>query len=149
MTDKQYSAHEWLNEAYWLEKTELKIKQEFADRLKPEGGVVDYSKDRIQNNNNTSAQEERLNSYSMACAEVDKVKVKIERIRRIRYRVIESVSKQEYRDILIARYLNQNRPLEIAKLIKRSERDYYRQRDKALDEVFELIKEFEGGETKE
>lgn len=145
MTDKQYSAHEWLNEAYWLEKTELKIKQEFADRLKPDDGAIDYSKDRIQNNN-TSAQEERLISYSMACAEVDKVKVKIERIRRIRYRVIESVSKQEYRDILIARYLNQKRPLEIAKLIKRSERDYYRQRDKALDEVFELIKEFEGGE---
>ena len=91
MTDKQYSAHEWLNKAYWLEKTELKSKVEYAEKCKPDDGAIDYSKERVQNGS-FGAQEDRLNTYAMACDVVDKTRVRIEKIRQSKQEVIEKIS---------------------------------------------------------
>ena len=114
MTDKQYSAHEWLNEALWIEKTELKIKREYAEKIKPDDGAMDYSKDRVQNNS-SGAQEDRLLTYTMACQAVEVIEKKIEDIKRIRQAMIDSLESSEYRSILTARYLLRMKPEDIAR----------------------------------
>lgn len=142
MTDTQYSAHEWLNEALWIEKTELKIKREYAEKIKPDDCAIDYSKDRIQNSS-TSAQEDRLLTFVMACEAVEAIEKKIEDIKRVRQATIDSLESSEYRSILTARYLLRMKPKEIARELNYSERQFYRKRNRALDLVYDKIKEVE------
>lgn len=144
MTDKQYSAHEWLNEALWIEKTELKIKREYAEKIKPDDGAMDYSKDRVQNNS-SGAQEDRLLTYTMACQAVEAIEKKIEDIKRIRQAMIDSLESSEYRSILTARYLLRMKPEDIAREMNYSERQFYRKRNRALDLVYDKIKEVDDG----
>lgn len=144
MTDRQYSAHEWLNKAYWLERTELKSKIEYAEKCKPDDGAIDYSKDRIQNGS-SGAQEDRLNTYVMACEVVDKTKARIERIKRDRQEVIEMIPSSRQRTLLTYRYLNQYSWDQISSDMNYSRRQLDRIWKKALDAAYEFIKEVGDG----
>lgn len=141
MTDRQYAAKEWLNKAYRLSKTELKIKEEYAEKCKPDDGAVDCSKDRIQNSSSASAQEERLLTYAMACEAVDKVKAKIERIKRSRQKVIDMVPNDDYRILLTLRYLLNKPWKEVAKDMNYSVSHLINKHREALNEVYDYIKE--------
>jgi DNA-directed RNA polymerase specialized sigma subunit len=140
MTERQYSAHEWLNESFRIMKSELRIKEEYAMKLKPDDGAIDYSKDRIQNSN-PGSQEERIISYSMAMAEVDKVRAKILRTERERQKAINLLPRSDYRAILTARYLNHYSWKQISRKLNIAESYMYRKHLKALDEIYDLIPE--------
>lgn len=142
MTEKQYSAHEWLNEAYWMEKTELRSLEETMERLKPDDGAIDYSKDRIQNGN-SNAQQARLENYVIACENVDKLKTKIEHLKRTRQAVILSLEDSIKRTVLQDFYINRLKACAIGKRTGYAERTCYRIRDRALDEIYEKIKEYD------
>lgn len=142
MTDRQYSAKEWLNEAYRIKETELKAKEDEAERLKPDDGAIDYSKDRIQNNSSAS-QEERLISYTMAMQDIDETKAKIERVNRTRMRAINMLKYSEDRTLCIRRYIHQFDWRAIGKELGYSRTELYRRHLRALDEIFDYIKEVE------
>ena len=145
MTDKQYSAHEWLNKAYWLEKTELKSKVEYAEKCKPDDGAIDYSKERVQNDS-FGAQEDRLNTYAMACDVVDKTRARIEKIRQSRQEVIEKISSSRQRTLLTYRYLNQYSWKHISGEMHYGKTQLDRIWKDALDSAYEFIKEEEACE---
>lgn len=108
MTDQQYFTKTWLNQVYIITRKELAAKEEIQAKILASitSGAVDYSKDRIQNNN-PQAQEERMISYSQATDDVEKVREKIARLIRVRLEVINQVPDSVLRTILIERYLNQ------------------------------------------
>ena len=140
MTDKQYSAHEWFNKAYWLEKTELKSKADYAEMCKPDDGAIDYSKERVQNDS-FGAQEERLNTYAMACDVVDKTRARIEKIRQTRQDVVEKISSSRQRTLLTYRYLNQHSWKQISGEMHYGKTQLDRIWKDALDSAYEFIKE--------
>ena len=140
MTDKQYSAHEWLNKAYWLEKTELKSKVDYAEMCKPDDGAIDYSKIRVQNDS-FGAQQERLNTYAMACELLDKTRARIEKIRQSRQEVIENISSSRQRTLLTYRYLNQHSWKQISGEMHYGKTQLDRIWKDALDSAYEFIKE--------
>ena len=140
MTNKQYSAHEWLNKAYWLEKTELKSKVDYAEMCKPDDGAIDYSKIRVQNDS-FGAQEERLNTYAMACEVVDKTRVRIEKIKQSRQEVVEKISSSRQRTLLTYRYLNQHSWKQISGEMHYGKTQLDRIWKDALDSAYEFIKE--------
>ena len=108
MTDKQYYAKCWLNQVYIVTKRELAAKEEVQARILASitSGAVDYSKDRIQNNN-PQGQEDRVITYAQATDDVEKVREKIARLIRIRLEVINMVPDSVLRTLLIERYINQ------------------------------------------
>lgn len=141
MTDKQYSAKEWLNEAYRIKTTELKIREEYAQKLSPSDGAIDYSKDSIQSDQQRSAYEERLISYSMTMEEVDKIRAKIFRIQRTRQRAISLLDDTDQRALLLARYINQMSWKQISKAMNYSITQLKRIHLAALDDIFDHISE--------
>mgnify|MGYP001443728324 FL=1 len=140
MTDQQYSAHEWLNKAYWLEKTELKSKVDYAEMCKPDDGAIDYSKIRVQNDS-FGAQEERLNTYAMACDVVDKTRARIEKIRQSRQEVIENISSSRQRTLLTYRYLHHHSWKQNSGDMHYGKTQLDRIWKDALDSVYEFIKD--------
>ena len=144
MTNKQYSAHEWLNKAYWLEKTELKSKVDYAEMCKPDDGAIDYSKIIVQNDS-FGAQEERLNTYAMACEVVDKTRARIEKIKQSRQEVVEKVSSSRQRTLLTYRYLNQHSWKQISGEMHYGKTQLDRIWKDALDSAYEFIKEEDVG----
>ena len=140
MTNKQYSAHEWLNKAYWLEKTELKSKVDYAEMCKPDDGAIDYSKIKVQNDS-FGAQEERLNTYAMACEVVDKTRARIEKIKQSRQEVVEKISSSRQRTLLTYRYLNQHSWKQISGEMHYGKTQLDRIWKDALDSAYEFIKE--------
>lgn len=141
MTDRQYGAKEWLNEAYRLKTTELRIKEEYAEKLNPGDGAVDYSKDSVQSDRGKTAYEERLISYSMALEEVDKIKAKIYRIQRTRQVAIALLEDTDHRAILTARYLNQSSWKQISRQMNYSISQLKRIHLAALDGIYDYIPE--------
>lgn len=144
MTDKQHSAHEWLNKAYWLEKTELKSKVDYAEMCKPDDGAIDYSKIRVQNDS-FGAQEGRLNTYAMACEVVDKTRARIEKIKQSRQEVVEKISSSRQRTLLTYRYLNQYSWKQISGEMHYGKTQLDRIWKDALDSAYEFIKEEDVG----
>ena len=144
MTDKQYSAHEWLNKAYWLEKAELKSKVDYAEMCKPDDGAIDYSKIRVQNDS-FGAQEERLNTYAMACEVVDKTRARIEKIKQSRQEVVEKISSSRQRTLLTYRYLNQHSWKQISGEMHYGKTQLDRIWKDALNSAYEFIKEEDVG----
>lgn len=142
MTDRQYSAKEWLNEAYRIKETELKIKTEIAEKLKPDDGAIDYSKDKIQNDS-SKLMEERLLSYTMAVQDIEETEAKIERVNRTRIAAINKLKSSEDRAMLIRRYIHQYEWKSICRELGYSRMELYRRHMKALDEIFDYIKEVE------
>lgn len=141
MTDRQYSAKEWLNEAYRIKTTELRIREEYAQKLSPSDGAIDYSKDSVQSDQQRSAYEERLISYSLAMEEVDKIQAKIFRIQRTRQKAITLLDDTDQRSLLIARYLNQMNWKQISKAMNYSITQLKRIHLAALEDIFDYISE--------
>lgn len=108
VTDKQYFAKCWLNQIYIVTKRELAAKEEVQARILASitSGAVDYSKDRIQNNN-PQGQENRVITYAQATDDVEKVREKIARLIRVRLEVINMIPDSVLRTLLIERYINQ------------------------------------------
>ena len=143
MTDRQYSAKAWLNEAYRIKTTELRIREEYAQKLSPSDGAIDYSKDSVQSDQQRSAYEERLISYSLAMEEVDKIQAKIFRIQRTRQKAIALLDDTDQRSLLIARYLNQMNWKQISKAMNYSITQLKRIHLAALENIFDYIWEVE------
>lgn len=141
MTDRQYSAKEWLNEAYRIKTTELRIREEYAEKLNPSDGAVDYSKDSVQSDRQRSSYEERLISYSLALEEVDKIKARIFRIQRTRQKAIALLEDTDQRSLLIARYLNQLNWKTISKKMNYSVTQLKRIHLAALEDIYDKIRE--------
>lgn len=141
MTDRQYSAKEWLNEAYRIKTTELRIREEYAEKLNPSDGAVDYSKDSVQSDRQRSSYEERLISYSLALEEVDKIKARIFRIQRTRQKAIALLDDTDQRSLLIARYLNQMNWKSISKTMNYSITQLKRIHLAALEDIYDKIRE--------
>lgn len=142
MNDKQYSAKTWLSEAWRIKKTELQIREEHAERLKPDDGAIDYSKDRIQNDS-TSLQEEKLLSYTMAVQECDKIRAKIVKLNRSRLAAINLLDDSDERSLLIARYLQFCEWKSICRKLGYSRTELHRRHMKALENIYPKIKEVE------
>ena len=140
MNDRQYSAKTWLSEAWRIKKTELQIREEHAEKLKPDDGAMQYDKDRVQNDSST-LQEERLLSWTMAMQEVDNIKTKIVKIQRTRLAAINLLQDSDERSLLIARYLQFNEWKSICRKLGYSRTELHRRHMKALDNIFPLIKE--------
>lgn len=143
MTDRQYSAKEWLNEAYRIKTTELRIREEYAEKLNPSDGAIDYSKDSVQSDRQRSAYEERLISYSLALEEVENIRARIFRIQRTRQKAIAFLTDTDQRSLLVARYLNQMNWKQISKAMNYSITQLKRIHLAALDEIYEYIPEVE------
>jgi len=140
MTDKQYFAKTWLNQVYIVTRRELAAKEEIQAKILAAitSGAVDYSKDRIQNNN-PQAQEERMISYAQATDDVEKVREKIAKLIRIRLEVINMVTDSVLRTLLIERYLNQKSWGWIEKNFNYSHAWLMKLHLKALDEISQFI----------
>lgn len=140
MTDNQYFAKTWLNQVYVVTKRELAAKEEIQAKLLASitSGAVDYSKDRIQNNN-PQGQEERMITYSQATADVEKVREKIAKLIRVRLEVINHVPDSVLRTILIERYINQKSWGWIEKSLLYSRAHLLRLHLDALEEVCRFI----------
>lgn len=140
MTDKQYFAKTWLNQVYIVTRRELAAKEEIQAKILASitSGAVDYSKDRIQNNN-PQAQEERVISYAQATDDVEKVREKIAKLIRIRLEVINMVTDSVLRTLLIERYLNQKSWGWIEKSFSYSHPHVMRIHLQALDEISQFI----------
>lgn len=140
MTDNQYFAKTWLNQVYAVTKRELAAKEEIQAKLLASitSGAVDYSKDRIQNNN-PQGQEERMITYSQATADVEKVREKIAKLIRVRLEVINHVPDSVLRTILIERYINQKSWGWIEKSLQYSHDRIMVLHRKALEEVYRFI----------
>ena len=140
MTDNQYFAKTWLNQVYVVTKRELAAKEEIQAKLLASitSGAVDYSKDRIQNNN-PQGQEERMITYSQATADVEKVREKIAKLIRVRLEVINHVPDSVLRTILIERYINQKSWGWIEKNLQDSKPWLMKLHLKALEEVCRFI----------
>ena len=140
MTDNQYFAKTWLNQVYVVTKRELAAKEEIQAKILASitSGAVDYSKDRIQNNN-PQGQEERMITYSQATAEVEKVREKIAKLIRVRLEVINHVPDSVLRTILIERYINQKSWGWIEKNLQYSKPWLMKLHPKALEEVYRFI----------
>ena len=140
MTDNQYFAKTWLNQVYVVTKRELAAKEEIQAKLLASitSGAVDYSKDRIQNNN-PQGQEERMITYSQATADVEKVREKIAKLIRVRLEVINHVPDSVLRTILIERYINQKSWGWIEKSLQYSHDRIMVLHRKALVEVYRFI----------
>lgn len=141
----QQEAKLWLNELYRMSKGELKEKQERAERLKPDDGAIDYSKDKIQNAS-TSSQEERLLNYSMAVAAVEKLKEKIGRAERERCEMIDKLADGYEREILYARHINFKNWNQIEKEKRISVSTAHRIYNRALEHIYPFIKEVNNAE---
>lgn len=140
MTDKQYYAKTWLNQVYIVTRRELAAKEEVQARILASitSGAVDYSKDRIQNNN-PQGQEDRVITYAQATDDVEKVREKIARLIRVRLEVINQVPDSVLRTILIERYLNQKSWKKIEQLFGYSERQIQRHHLNGLTLVSDFI----------
>lgn len=146
MTDLQYYAKTWLNQIYIVTRRELAAKEEIQARLLASitSGAVDYSKDRIQNNN-PQGQEERVLSYAQATDDVEKVREKIARLIRVRLEVINMVPDSILRTILIERYINQKNWKWIETTLAYSHQRMMELHLRALEDVSRFIpKEVEG-----
>lgn len=153
MTDRIYAAKTWMNEPFRLMTSELRIRREHAEKLKPDDGALDYSKDRVQSDG--SNYEEKLLSYSMACDEVNKLELKIIHLKRIRFLAINRLTDSQLRTILLDRYLNfkeiqsgkgKGRIIrqsfnDIAEHIHFSARHTERLHDEALNQIYDIIPE--------
>ena len=140
VTDKQYFAKCWLNQIYIVTKRELAAKEEVQAKILASitSGAVDYSKDRIQNNN-PQAQEERMISYSQATDDVEKVREKIAKLIRVRLEVINMLPDSVMRTILIERYLNQKKWSDIEKTLGYSRRSLLDKHLQALTSISKFI----------
>ena len=136
----QQEAKLWLNELYRMSKGELKEKEERAERLKPDDGAIDYSKDKIQNSC-TSSQEERLLNYAMACQAVEKLKEKICKAERERCEIIEKLTDGYEREILYSRHINFKNWNQIEKEKRISVSTAHRIYNRALEHIYPFIKE--------
>lgn len=150
MTNKQYFAKTWLSQIYIVTRKELAAKEEIQARLLTSitSGAIDYSKERIQNDN-PHGHEERLLSYVQATDDVEKVREKIARLTRIRLEVINMVPDSILRAILIERYINQKSWGWIEKCFSYSHPHIMRIHLQALDEISRFIpqdKMYEGEE---
>lgn len=139
MTERQYSAKEWFNEAYVLSMTELKAKEEYALKLMPTDLAMDYSKDKIQNSG--GGQEEKLLSWVMAMESVEKLRIRIDRIRCERIKVIEMVPDPRMRALLWERFINQKPWKAIQKVLNYSKTQTYNLYLESLDVAYDYIKE--------
>lgn len=140
MTDLQYYAKTWLNQVYIVTRKELAAKEEIQAKILASitSGAVDYSKDRIQNNN-PQAQEERMISYSQATDDVEKVREKIAKLIRVRLEVINMLPDSVMRTILIERYLNQKSWKRIEDSFSYSHAWTMKLHMKALEEISRFI----------
>lgn len=140
MTDLQYYAKTWLNQVYIVTRKELAAKEEIQAKILASitSGAVDYSKDRIQNNN-PQAQEERMISYSQATDDVEKVREKIAKLIRVRLEVINMLPDSVMRTILIERYLNQKSWKKIEDSFSYSHAWTMKLHKKSLEEISRFI----------
>lgn len=140
MTDLQYYAKTWLNQVYIVTKKELAAKEEIQSKILASitSGAVDYSKDRIQNNN-PQAQEERVISYAQATDDVERVREKIAKLIRVRLEVINMLPDSVMRTILIERYLNQKSWKRIEDSFSYSHAWTMKLHMKALEEISRFI----------
>ena len=142
MTDERYAAKEWLNRNYtlWYEIQQLKARREILlDDIN--GGVAKYySKDTESDPNKAQARmyDMRL-SYSELCETIDKRLAVLNREDRDTLKVIEQLSNADERAVLTAKYINYLPWSAIQNATHWGRATLFRIRDKALDEVYEVL----------